>query len=153
MLLTSVDFANILRNMAYKRHLVNLNKTQVNKLLFMCYGVYLAFYKKRLFSETPKAWPYGPVFPNVYKQYSLYNVPIYIDKEKNRAFESDEKAKNIFTQVVDRFCRVSAYDLSMWSHLPGGPWHKTVYGINGDENSGWNKEISDELIKNYFTKK
>lgn len=153
MLLTSVDFANILRNMAYKRHFVDLNKTQVNKLLFMCYGVYLALYKKRLFSEIPKAWPYGPVFPNVYKQYSLYNVPIYIDKEKNSAFESDEKAKNIFTQVVDRFCRVSAYDLSLWSHLPGGPWHKTVYGINGDENSGWNKEISDELIKNYFTKK
>ena len=54
--LSSVDFANILRNMAYKRHLVNLNKTQVNKLLFICYGLYLAFYGEKLFSETPKAW-------------------------------------------------------------------------------------------------
>ncbi len=117
MLLTSVDFANILRNMAYKRHLVNLNKTQVNKLLFMCYGVYLAFYGEKLFSETPKAWPYGPVFPNVYKQYSLYNVPIYIDKGKNRAFESDEKAKNIFTQIVDRFCRVSAFKSPIFSFI------------------------------------
>ena len=151
--LTSVDFANQLRNMAYKRHCINLNKTQVNKLLFMCYGFYLAFYNERLFSETPKAWPYGPVFPNVYKLYSLYNVPIYVTEEKNKEFESNEKAKDIITQVVDKYCNISAYDLSRWSHSPGGPWHQTVYGINGDENSGWNKEISDELIKKYFTTK
>ena len=153
MTLSSVDFANILRNMAYKRHLVNLNKTQVNKLLFMCYGLFLAFSGEKLFSETPKAWPYGPVFPDVYKSYSLNRVPIYITEEKRKEFESNERAKRIFTQVVDKYCHVSAYDLSMWSHLRGGPWHKTVYGINGNENSGWNKEISDELIRNYFTKK
>ena len=40
--LTSVDVANLLRNFALKEHFVNLNKTQVNKLLFMCYGFYLA---------------------------------------------------------------------------------------------------------------
>ncbi|EGC18853.1 hypothetical protein HMPREF9141_2546 [Prevotella multiformis DSM 16608] len=150
--LSSVDFANQLRNMAYKRHSINLNKTQVNKLLFMCYGFYLAFYNQRLFHEPPKAWPYGPVFPNVYKQYSLFEVPIYIPEEKNKEFENDERAKGILTQVVDKYSHISAYDLSLWSHLPGGPWSQTVYGIKGDKNSGWNKEISDDLIKNYFAK-
>lgn len=153
MTLSSVDFANILRNMAYKRHFVNLNKTQVNKLLFMCYGLYLAFSGEKLFSETPKAWPYGPVFPNVYKSYSLFRIPIFISEEKNKCFENNEKAKNIFAQVIDKYCHVSAYNLSMWSHSPDGPWHKTVFGDNEDGNSGWNKEISGKLIKNYFAKK
>ena len=99
MLLTSVDFANILRNMAYKRHLVNLNKTQVNKLLFMCYGLYLAFYGEKLFSETPKAWPYGPGFPNVYKWYSLCRVPIVITEEKN---------KDLSTNIVMSVLMISA---------------------------------------------
>ena len=153
MTLSSVDFANILRNMAYRRHFVNLNKTQVNKLLFMCYGLYLAFYGEKLFSEIPKAWPYGPVFPNVYKSYSLFRIPIFISEEKSKCFENNEKAKNIFAQVIDKYCHVSAYNLSMWSHSPDGPWHKTVFGDNGEGNSGWNKEISGELIKNYFAKR
>lgn len=153
MSLTSVDFANQLRNMAFQRHLVNLNKTQVNKLLYMCYGFYLAQTEHKLFSETPKAWPYGPVFPNVYKSYSFYNIPIYIENEKEEEFKNNKKALNICQQVIDKYCRISAYDLSMWSHQPGGPWHQTVYGPKGNESSGWNKEISDELIKSYFTRK
>ena len=88
----------------------------------------------------------------VYKQYSLFEVPIYIPEEKNKEFENDERAKGILTQVVDKYSHISAYDLSLWSHLPGGPWNQTVYGIKGDKNSGWNKEISDDLIKNYFAK-
>lgn len=151
--LSSVDFANQLRNMAFIRHSINLNKTQVNKLLFMCYGFYLALSGKKLFSETPKAWPYGPVFPNVYKSYSFYNIPIFIEKEKTKEFESNKLANDICKQVIDKYCHVSAYDLSMWSHQQGGPWHQTVYGVDGDESSGWNKEISDDLIKQYFTRK
>lgn len=153
MVLTSIDFANILRNMAFSRHMVNLNKTQVNKLLFMCYGFYLAWSGQKLFEETPKAWPYGPVFPNVYKRYSFFNIPIYIDEEKKELFDKNVLAKNICTQVIDKYCRVSAYDLSMWSHQQGGPWHQTVFGVNGNENSGWNKEISSELIRQYFSRK
>ena len=149
--LTSVDVANLLRNFALKEHFVNLNKTQVNKLLFMCYGFYLASTGKKLFLETPKAWPYGPVFPNLYKSYYLFSVPIYIEDEKQMEFDSDLKAKNICKQVIDKFCRVSAYDLSMWSHQPGSPWHDTVYGVNGKK-TGWNKEISDDVIKAYFAR-
>lgn len=152
--LTSVDYADILRNMAYSRHAVNLNKTQVNKLLFMCYGFYLAFSGgQKLFSETPKAWPYGPVFPNVYKSYPFHDVPIAISDEKKAEWEKNVRAKNIFEQIVDKYCHVSAYDLSMWSHQQGGPWHNTVFGDNGDQKLGWNKEISDNLIKEYFTRK
>lgn len=150
--LSSVDFANQLRNMAFRRHSINLNKTQVNKLLFMCYGFYLARFGEKLFSETPKAWPYGPVFPDVYKSYSLYNIPIFIENDKKKEFENS-KAKKICEQVIDKYCHVSAYDLSMWSHQQGGPWHQTVYGVNGDKSLGWNKEIRDDLIKQYFTRK
>lgn len=153
MKLTSIDYANLLRNMAYKRHSVNLNKTQVNKLLFICYGFYLAISGDKLFSETPKAWPYGPVFPNVYKSYAFNTPPIYIEDEKQKEFGRNKTAQSICEQVVDKYCNISAYDLSMWSHQQGGPWHQTVYGVNGDENSGWNKEISDKLIKEYFTHK
>ena len=105
--LTSVDVANLLRNYALKEHFVNLNKTQVNKLLFMCYGFYLASTGKKLFLETPKAWPYGPVFPNVYKSYYLFSVPIYIEDEKQMEFDSDMKAKIFASKLLTSFAELA----------------------------------------------
>lgn len=69
MKLTSLDYADLLNWIAYNKYGALLNKTQINKLLFICYGMYLAATGGKVLFEddTPKAWPYGPVFPRVYK--------------------------------------------------------------------------------------
>lgn len=153
--LTSVDYANLLRDLAYTRKNINLNKTQVNKLLFMCYGFYIASSGNKLFSnEPPRAWPYGPVFPIVYKTYNNYSIPISIGNKDKEIEKCNPIAHRLCLDIVDACSDISAYDLSMWSHKVGSPWHKTVYGDKKvtDDEVVWNKEISDELIKSYFKK-
>lgn len=147
--LTSVDYANLLRFLAYSRENTVLSNTQVNKLLFMCYGTYLALDGHRLFDEAPKAWPFGPVFPKVYKTYMMQPNPIIIQKEKVHLFNDNALAMRICNAVVKKHCHRSAYDLSMWSHQDGSPWHKTVYSDDSNPIE-WNKEIEDGIIREYF---
>lgn len=69
MALTSIDYARLIQYTAQRKHMVLLNKTQINKILFYVYGAYLADTGKALFSDdTPKAWTYGPVFPKPNKK-------------------------------------------------------------------------------------
>lgn len=42
MKLTSLDYADLFNWIAYNKYVVQLDKMQINKLLFMCYGMYLA---------------------------------------------------------------------------------------------------------------
>ena len=146
--LTSQDYSDLLRYLAFDRRRVVLNNTQVNKLLFMCYGTYYARTSKRLFEETPKAWPFGPVFPRVYKTFDQKSMPISI-KENIPLFSENREAVNICVSVIDKYSHASAYHLSMWSHKEGSPWYQTVYS---ETPIVWNKEIKDEIIKEYFVK-
>lgn len=146
--LASTDYADLLRYLAFKRRRAIINKTQVNKMLFMCYGTYLALLGEKLFEEAPRAWPFGPVFPRVYKTFDRKDMPIIIPNEERERFNANMPALNICCAVVDKFSHTSAYSLSVWSHREGSPWYQTVY-----DNSPivWNKVIPDETIKAYFT--
>ena len=43
------------------------DNTKIQKLLYILYGFYWSRRQLRLLDEQPKLWPYGPVFPKVYK--------------------------------------------------------------------------------------
>lgn len=147
--LTSINYAELLKYLAYTRHKVVLNNTQVNKLLFMCYGCVLALTGKQMFTDdTPKAWPYGPVFPKVFKRYTP-DVHFLSEKEKD-VFRNNPDTLRVCTQIVDKYHILSAYQLSVWSHQENGPWYKTVNYNKKDGKVQWNKVIPDELIKSYF---
>ncbi|MCQ2359971.1 MAG: DUF4065 domain-containing protein [Paludibacteraceae bacterium] len=145
---TSIDYANYIRYLAADKYYTSLNNTQVNKMLFICYGLYLVIADGKLFNDdTPKAWPFGPVFPRVYKRFDEYSgasqtIIDYIN--------ANEQIKELTSFVVDKFYSWSAYQLSEWSHQPDGPWYQTVYG-DGTQQPKWNREIPDEVIKQYFT--
>lgn len=150
MSLSSTDYSDLLRYLAFKRKKVILNKTQVNKLLFMCYGTYLSLMDAKLFDESPKAWPFGPVFAKVYKTFDRKEMPILISDEKRKQFNDNIPALNICCAIIDKYSNVSAYNLSMWSHREGSPWYKTVYTGSPIV---WNKVIEDDIIKEYFKEK
>ncbi len=150
--LTSVEYSKLLSWLAYYKHHTILNKTQMQKLLFMCYGIYYALEDKPLFKDdTPKAWPYGPVFPRVNVRYNPNVLPSDLSTEEKKAFLENEKALRIANSVIVKNVNVSAHALSEWSHEKGSPWFTTVYGEDGsNKNINWNKQIPDSLIKAYF---
>ena len=122
---------------------IEYNNTKIQKLLYCVYGVMLAWKGERICDEYPRLWPYGPVFPKVFK---------FIDKGQEIASYSDffEDAANrdervVVSRVLDRYGHFSAVALSEWSHNPRSAWSKTK-----DEGAPWNSFIPDEYIATYF---
>lgn len=156
--LTSLDFARLIQFAAQKFYKMLLNKTQINKILFYVYGVYLAETKgNRLFTDdTPKAWPFGPVFPRVYKKIDSEIVVSGFSDEYIEAFRSDQQALSIIENAVKAMHDMSAFDLTKWSHEEGSPWYLTIYNLDEEGNiesqNPWNSRIEDKIIEEYFSK-
>lgn len=82
--LDSIRLAELIRWVTYDKYKVWLNKTQLQKFMYISYGVYLAITENRIFDDdTPKAWPFGPVFPRINKKINLDIEP------SEPAFNSD----------------------------------------------------------------
>lgn len=147
--LKSIDYAKFIQYVALKRHGVTLNKTQINKILFYVYGCYLAEKDKPLFTDdTPKAWPYGPVFPSVNKQIISNDIITKFPKDKIELYRKNREAMDIAIDAVKKMCHKSAYKLTQWSHQKGSPWYNTLFV--GNSTAKWNTPILDETIKEYF---
>lgn len=157
MKLTSIDYARLIQYTAQRKHMVLLNKTQINKILFYVYGAYLADTGKPLFDDdTPKAWTYGPVFPRPNKAVDISEVIKSFPKDKIESYKSNKKALDITIKSVDNMYDRSALSLTKWSHVEGSPWYNTIYDKDGNGNvisqKPWNTRIEDKLIKDYFSR-
>ncbi|MGV3602423.1 MAG: Panacea domain-containing protein [Dyadobacter fermentans] len=124
----------------------NLNATKLQKLLFITYGYILAKKNYEIFTETPKAWPFGPVFPRVQKLVKLDNV-IRPDDPGIRSIKEDSFLTEVMTDIVSKYARYSATQLSEWSHETGSPWYLTTQLPN----FRWNDEIPNSYISEYFS--
>lgn len=149
--LNSIDYARLIQYAAQKLHLTILNRTQVHKILFYVYGVYLADNDKRLFTDDrPKAWPYGPVFPRVNKwMQNQQEEVIRISPEMADRYSENMKALNLVVNAVNAMYDKTAIALTRWSHQEGSPWYRTLYKEQGKQ-APWNTDIDDEVIKEYF---
>lgn len=157
--LSSIDYARLIQFTATKMYKTLLNKTQVNKILFYVYGVYLAGHDKPLFSDdTPKIWTYGPVFPRPNKKVVSCELigRSWFSDEKIEAFKENPDFLSRIVAIVGNMRNKSAIDLTRWSHEEGSPWYTTLY--NKDKETGkitsqkpWNTVIPDNTIKEYFS--
>lgn len=118
------------------------NNTKIQKLLYCCYGCFLAANGERLCDEYPRAWQFGPVFPRVFN---------HIHKKKS--FPQDcplscapEEQKAFLREVIKVFGRYNAVPLSNWTHKKGSPWD-TVVNRMGEGLGGF---IPDDIIRKYF---
>lgn len=156
MKLTSIDYARLIQYAAQKLHMTRLNKTQINKILFYVYGVYYAETGKLLFDDdSPKAWPYGPVFPIVNKKTNPDEIIKAFPNDVLCEFNKHSKALGLVKSAVDMMYSMSAVSLTQWSHKEGSPWYNTLYIKDKEgkvvEQNKWNTPISTELIKEYFS--
>lgn len=153
--LTSIDYAKMIQYASLKMFQQHLNKTQIHKILFYVYGVYYAQTDKLLFTDdTPKVWPYGPVFPRVNKRINVGEFVSLSDKGAEE-FSKHKDALLIIKNAVSMMYNKSAISLTEWSHRDDSPWYKTLNPI--DENGGklpqceWNTPINPKYIKEYFS--
>lgn len=141
----SVLVARFLLALAFKKGIV-LNVTKVQKLLYIAYGFFLGQKGRKLLNESPKAWPYGPVFPRTRKKVD-YSKVISLEAEEFHEIKEDQEVVEFLDKLIDKYSVFTASQLSEWSHTKGSPWDKATKeaGFN------WNSPISDELITEYFS--
>jgi uncharacterized phage-associated protein len=108
----SIDIARHLLAECYDRNIKDISNTKINKLLYIVYGLYLALYDSQILTEKPKYFPYGPVFPRVYKNYN--------DLSPLRLLLSEE-LQGVVDDVFDSYGDTPAGVLSSWSHEEGSP--------------------------------
>lgn len=142
----SVLGAKLLLAVAHKNNL-NLNITKVQKLLYIIYSYFLAKNEIRIFNETPKAWPYGPVFPRTRNKVD-YDVLYSLENSELAEIKEDAELLGITEKVVNKYAQFTAGQLSDWSHMEGSPWDLTTK-LPGFK---WGDYIPDEYIIGYFSK-
>jgi len=104
----------------------------LNKLVYFTHGWHLALYDQPLVDSRFEAWQYGPVHPQLYKQFKAFgdrpiegralrvdlatgdNVPV--------GYEFNAKVSAHIEKIVDFYGEMSAARLSTLSHEPGAPW-------------------------------
>ncbi|GLH61035.1 Panacea domain-containing protein [Paulownia witches'-broom phytoplasma] len=105
-----------------------VSNMKINKLLYYIQGYYVAKYDKPLFNEPIEAWLFGPVIPHVYGKFlEFVDRPItnnYVFFEASET-ELNEETKNIIYKVIDKYVKISSYDLSVMTHEES-PW-KNAY--------------------------
>lgn len=153
--LTSIDYARMIQYASLKMFQQHLNKTQIHKILFYVYGVYYAQTDKLLFTDdTPKVWPYGPVFPRVNKRIKV-GENITLSESGAEVFGKNIEALHIIKDAVVMMHNKSALSLTEWSHRDDSPWYRTLNPV--DDNGvplaqcEWNTPIKPEYIKEYFS--
>lgn len=139
----SVRVGYALRYSAQKND-CEINMTQLNKLIYIAYGILLAMEKERLTKEHPAAWPYGPVFPRMTNK-----VDIGSDISSDEFDGLPEFIQELLDVVTSSFGKIPAGKLSAWSHEEGSPWSITV---SKNPDVKWNQKISDDDIYLFFRK-
>ena len=143
----SVDVAKYLvAKMNEKKMTVNMTKVQ--KLLYICYGVFLAVRKSRLLNEHPQAWPYGPVFPTVRnKLLSIGNLEMLSTMDAClKDLIDDDDLTSLIETVLATYGKSTAKSLVIWSHRIDSPWSRTTNMLDFK----WGATIPDEYTYDYF---
>lgn len=120
-----------------KKKGISYNNTKIQKLLYCCYGVMLAWKNARICDEYPRLWPYGPVFPKVFNYIHKYGDIANFSTDISKV--STPENKEVIESVLNAFGKYDATSLSSWSHTEGSPWDRAK-----QENANWNSFIPDE---------
>jgi uncharacterized phage-associated protein len=129
-----------------------VTQMKLQKMVYFAHGYHLAKYGEPLIREEFEAWKFGPVIPDIYQSYKLYGSDPIFDTDLisrsttdvGKPAELSESAKDALEYTWRFTKRLSATQLSHWTHLAGSPW-ALVYNPNE-----WSIPIKNESIKEYF---
>lgn len=104
---------------------------KLQKILFLTQVHFLVTTGTLLFEDAIEAWPYGPVIPNVYSEYTAYSNKLFNESDKNFAkmpgdasLISDDSKIEI-EKVWNAYKGCDAIDLVRFTH-EHPPWTNAV---------------------------
>jgi len=144
--------ANYILDEAPKYGITDLSPLKLLKLIFLAHGWSFYLCDEPLVSEQPRAWQYGPVYPDVYDAVKKYGGSVICERIMNDQtqfpYEANltESQKAAVSAILKRYGGKSAFWLSNLTHLPDTPWSEAM------NNSGNYSEISADSMRNYYLK-
>ena len=118
-----------------------ISNLQLQKIMYFLQSVYCWSTKGRLlFSDEFEAWPYGPVLPDVYEQFSDYGGRL-IHEKFDQSSTLPNEIKAFIDEGIEVLRKKSPWDLVKTSHAPNSPWAQTW-----KDGAGFKKTIPNSLI-------
>jgi len=153
--LTKVDLQLIAKYISLK--VGKMSHLKLQKLLYYCYSMHLAYFDSELFDGDFEAWVHGPVSRelwNTVKEHSLlYSDIIYtIEPKEKNPIELVEKLLTIDQiQLLDDTLKelgsLTGYELENMTHSET-PWIEARNGYN--EGDRCNEQINKETVRSYY---
>ena len=122
-----------------------LTNMQLQKLVYIAHGFYLAFSGKPLLSDEVKAWQWGPVIVELYeilKRYGAGSIPNLIPATNET---SDPMAEIVIQNVWRAYGHFSRFQLSTITHRNNSPWSQTWESWGGHYET-----IPNEVIARHY---
>lgn len=125
-----------------------VSNLKLQKMLYFIQGFAFAKLGQALFPDEIEAWTYGPVVPNVYREYMQYGaLPLRGFSVPAEQIE-DPDIKAFLDSLIESMSSYSASQLVKMTHVPASPWYETWM-----DGSGRFSRIPKERISAYFKKK
>ena len=132
----------------------SLTNMQVQKLVYIAHGFYLAYLGQPLFYEIVEAWDWGPVVRPLYhalRQYGSGYVTEPISGHYDITTELSRNATAIVEKVWQAYGKYGGVDLSNITHRPNSPWARAKEQqnpyISNDNIMAYYRGLINERVK------
>ena len=99
-----------------------LTNMQVQKLVFIAHGFYLAFFDTSLIEEEVKAWQWGPVIPPLYNKLKKHGSGIIPGRIPDVPTVPPGSQMDVINQVWKSYGSLTGSQLSSITHQADAPW-------------------------------
>jgi len=104
-----------------------MTNLKLQKLLYYVQGFHYAMYNSPAFNSNLEAWQYGPVVPEIYREFKKYGS-LFIPKEENKPdIEINQQIKDLITEVYQVYGQYTGLALMNMTHNEL-PWKSTKIG-------------------------
>jgi uncharacterized phage-associated protein len=135
-----------------------LTNLQLQKIVFFAHGTYLARYGAPLVVNRFEAWEHGPVVPELYHSLKQHGdrpikslVSRYdLESGKNVVVTASIpiRVREHLAEILLFYGRMDPWELVRLSHLPNGPWDRTLKRSMTSAN--FSLVIDPQTIKAFF---
>lgn len=125
-----------------------ITNMQLQKLVYIAHGCRLAIEGKSLVSDPVEAWPFGPVFPELYSKLRKFGKEPIRAVVGEKLTELDSVSEFILDMVYSEHGNKSGWTLSNMTHKPGTAW-SIVWSEQGKQFG----EITNDLIREDYISK
>lgn len=134
-----------------------LTPMHLQKLVYIAHRWSLAIYGEPLVKDPVEAWPWGPVYPELYeatKKYGSGPVTAFIRQDRRSLVDHligewgrerfQKKEEDLLNAVFQHYGDLEPFQLSVLTHKDGTPWTKAY------RSGGRGSLIPNALIEQYF---